>query len=65
MPWSVDKHAIKLFSILGNVDLNAIPNLRQSCGATSTKILCFGPCQNGPIDIDFFIPKSKLFRYLV
>lgn len=59
------KEAKKPISIVNNLDLNEIQNIRQPYGVSGTKIMCCGPCKSEPIMTYFSINKSNFIYYLV
>lgn len=60
IPWAIDKHATKVFSVLNHTNLNLLPNLRNSSIVTDFKTLCCGPCKSAPITGELACPKSEI-----
>ncbi len=58
IPWALDKHTERSFTVISHYDLNANPALRQPYGASETKILCCGPCKSDPIIATFQVMKQ-------
>ena len=63
IPWSINKQAIRCFTVINSLDLNSLPGIKQPYGVSDTKIICCGPCQSNPISIDLNTNKSN--SYLV
>lgn len=63
IPWAIDKHSTKSFTVVSILDLNAIreQNLRKSVEITDTKVLCCGPCKSNPIMAEFTAKKSRKY----
>lgn len=59
IPMSINREAIRCFSVINPLDLNLLPSLRQSFGVSDTNRVCCGPCISDPILIDFNTTKSK------
>ena len=59
IPWSINKHALRIFTVINPLDLNSLPNLRQLYGVSDTKILCCWYCKSEPIMISFNTSKSN------
>jgi hypothetical protein len=60
IPWSFDKHTIKSFTVISDVDLNQLsPLFRQPTEALATKNVLFS--FGGPITGVLSVKKSKLF----
>ena len=59
IPWSINRHAIRCFTVINPLDLNRQPSLRQPYGVSDTKIVCCGPCKSDPITIDLNTTKSN------
>lgn len=58
IPWSFDKTSSQVFTVISTVDLNLMPNLRVPYGMSGEKMICCGPCKQGPITANFSISKS-------
>jgi hypothetical protein len=58
IPWALDKHTERSFTVISHYDLNAFPALRQPYGASDTKVLCCGPCKSDPIIATFQVMKQ-------
>ena len=62
IPWSLDKHTKKLFTVINIVDLNCCnPNIRLPKEVKDTKSVTFST--GGPIDASFRLEKSKYLFY--
>jgi hypothetical protein len=61
IPWAVDKHSQRSFSVINHLDLNSNPSLKTPYGVTDTKILCCGFCKSDPITATLGIMKSNLY----
>ena len=59
IPWSINKHTTRCFTVINRLDLNRLPGLRQPYGVSDTKIICCGPCKSVPITIDLNTKKSN------
>ena len=59
IPWSINKHALRIFTVINPLDLNLLPNLRQSYAVSDAKILCCLYCKSEPIMIGFNTSKSN------
>lgn len=59
IPWAIDKHTIRSFTVISHLNLNMNPAFAQAYGVSEVKILCCGPCKSDPITANFSIVKSK------
>ena len=58
IPWSINKEAIRFFTVINPLDLNLLPDLRLPHGVSDTKTICCGPCKSDPVIIEFNTNKS-------
>lgn len=64
IPWSSDKHAVVIFSILNHLDLNILPgDLRRSREVSDDKKFGCGPFLSAPITGELTINKSLLIFF--
>lgn len=61
IPWAIDKHCKKPFTVINNFDLSRNTAYLLGSGATGQKTLCCGPCRSDPINIALSTPKSGDF----
>ena len=60
IPWAIDKHTSRLFSIVNHLDLNVLPgNLRRPGEIRDVKTFCCGPCISAPIIGELTVNKSS------
>ena len=59
IPWAVDKHCKRPFTVLNNLDLSGSGAYLVGSGASGQRRLCCGPCRSDPIDVSLSMPKSK------
>lgn len=63
IPWGIDKHVTKTFSVINHLDLNNFPTLNQAFEIKDSKTVCCGPWKSQPINAEFSVKKSMHFIY--
>ncbi len=60
IPWALDKHATRSFTVISHYDLNRDLNAKQSFGVSDNIEFGCGPCASNPIKTFFSVDRSNL-----
>lgn len=59
IPWAIDKHVTKAFTVVNRLELDKFVNLNKRVEVNDSKTLCCGPWKSKPISAAFSVNKSK------
>jgi hypothetical protein len=63
IPWAFDKHVEVAFTVINNLNLNSLPDLRSPKTATAKKEICCFCCKGGKINIELCLQKGIVSKY--